>query len=119
MGRNEGERLEPRLPRGTREHVSTASGAPPCAQGVPGPAVALQGLRVLRNVESLQHLQLLRRGGKQLSAGPSQGYAPWDPWRGPTGKQMRQPKKALVGLRMLQRLGPLWHLQLLLAAQLG
>ena len=107
MGRNEGERLEPRLPRGTREHVSTASGAPPCAQGVPGPAVALQGL------------QLLRRGGKQLSAGPSQGYAPWDPWRGPTGKQMRQPKKALLGLRMLQRLGPLWDLQLLLAAQLG
>ena len=60
MGRNEGEGLEPRLPRGAREHGSPAAGAAPGRQSVPSPAMALPELWVLRNVESLQHLQLLR-----------------------------------------------------------
>jgi hypothetical protein len=63
MGGNEGEGVEPCFPRGAREHGSPAAGAAPGHQDVSSPAMALPELWVLRNVEPLQHLQLLRQGG--------------------------------------------------------
>ena len=60
MGGNEGEGLEPCLPRGAREHGPSAAGAASGHQSVSSPAMALPELWVLRNVEPLQQLQLLR-----------------------------------------------------------
>ena len=78
--------------------------------------MALPELWVLRNVEPLQHLQLLRQGGQQLRCRPAQRREPCDPARSSGGQQMLETKTAFVGMRLLQGLGPLQQLQLLLAA---
>ena len=82
--------------------------------------MALPKLWVLRNVQPLQYLQLLRRpprqGGEQLRRRPAQWREPGDPARWPGGQQMPQTKAAFVGMRLLQGLGPLQQLQLLLGA---
>jgi hypothetical protein len=79
VGRNEGEGVEPRLPRGAREHGPPAAGAALGHQSVSSPAMALPELWVLRNVDPLQHLQLLRQGGQQRRCSPVQRRETCDP----------------------------------------